>query len=445
MARVEAEFEDLIEILLLIDERMIFMSDVVSIIIFIGCVILFIIDKLPMATTAILGCVLMVMFGVCDFSTAFGQFSSSTVILTIGVMVIGAAISETGLAALIGRGIIKISRGKTSLIIFTYITSSIMSAFLTNSAVLAIFIPIIMGLSKADDSLNSKEIIMPITLGCILGGASTLAGSTQQLVTQGMLEAAGERTFGMFDLSLIGGIIILVGLIYCLTVGKYVGRKLWGGLAEEENAVEVMLVPTEYEKKRVVIISIIFGLAVVSYITEWIPLAATSTIAAVACIITGCITQKRAIESINWNIVGRFGGYLGMAKALEVAGGSELITRFFDRVIGDSLTPFMLLCIVVLLTKLISEFMSPSAALLIVLPLVFSVVEKLGLNTYAYALAATFASSTALMTPLASTTLGMSMSVGYKFNDYFKYYITFDIVTFFLLIFAVPVIYGLTV
>ena len=55
-----------------------------------------------MATSAILGCALMVMFGVCDFQTAFGQMASGTVIMLIGVMVTGAAVSECGLASYIG-------------------------------------------------------------------------------------------------------------------------------------------------------------------------------------------------------------------------------------------------------------------------------------------------------------------------------------------------------
>ena len=96
--------------------------DVISLIIFAACIVLFIIDKLPMGTTAILGCVAMVIFGVCDFKTAFGQMASSTVVLTIGVMMIGAAISETGLASAVGGWIIKISRGsETKLIVGTYI------------------------------------------------------------------------------------------------------------------------------------------------------------------------------------------------------------------------------------------------------------------------------------------------------------------------------------
>lgn len=145
---------------------------VLSLIIFIACIALFIWDKLPMATTAILGCVLMVLFGVCEFKTAFGQFASSTVILTIGVMIIGAAISETGLAATIGAWIVKVSHGsETKLIVGTYLASAFMSAFLTNSAVLAIFIPIIMGLSISNANIKAKNLIMPIAYGCVIGGS----------------------------------------------------------------------------------------------------------------------------------------------------------------------------------------------------------------------------------------------------------------------------------
>ncbi len=131
--------------------------DVISLIIFVLCIGLFVWDRLPMATTAILGCTAMVLFGVCKFSEAFAPFASSTVILTIGVMVIGAAISETGLASAIGSWIVKVSKGsEVKLIIGTYLVSAAMSAFLTNSAVLAIFIPIILGLSNANKNIKAK-------------------------------------------------------------------------------------------------------------------------------------------------------------------------------------------------------------------------------------------------------------------------------------------------
>lgn len=417
--------------------------DIISLIIFAFCIVLFVWDKLPMATTAILGCALMVIFGVCDFKTAFGQFSSSTVILTIGVMVIGAAISESGLAAAIGNWIVRISKGsEAKLIIGTYLVSAAMSAFLTNSAVLAIFIPIIMGLSLASKDIKSKNLIMPIAFGCVIGGASTLVGSTQQMTAQGLLEDAGAQMFHTFDFTPVGGIIVLLGLLYCLFIGRRLGEKIWGNRPEEEYELK----PDEknYSKPKMIIMACIFIATVVLYITEWLPLAITSTSAAVLCIITGCITQKKAVSSVNWNIVGRLAGCLGLAKALEAAGGTKIIADTFAKMVGTNLSPYLLFAILVLLVLVVSEFVSNSTAILIVLPIVLAIASELGLNPYSFALGITLASGICVSNPLASSTLGMSMTVGYKFNDYFKYGFLMDVISYATIIVLVPLFYGLT-
>ena len=419
---------------------------VLSLIIFTFCIILFIWDRLPMATTAILGCVLMVIFKICNFKTAFAQCASSTVILTIGVMMIGAAISETGLAATIGAWIVRVSKGsETKLIIGTYLVSAAMSAFLTNSAVLAIFIPIIMGLSAANDKIKAKDLIMPIAYGCVIGGASTLVGSTQQMTAQGLLEESGARLFKTFDFTLVGGVLVILGLVYCLTAGRFLGDKIWGKRPDDDADYDIHPVAANYKKSKMIIMAVIFLLTVVFYITEWIPLAITSSSAAILCIITGCIPQKKAFTAVNWNIVGRLAGCLGLAKALESAGGTKLIAQAFSIVVGDSLSPFLLFAILVLLVQVVSEFMSNSTAILIVLPIVLSIAPQLHLNPYSFALGITLASGVALSCPLASSTLGMSMSVGYKFNDYFKYSIFYDILAYLVIVAMVPAIYGLTI
>lgn len=418
--------------------------NVISLIIFVVCIILFVVDKLPMATTAILGCAAMVIFGVCDFKTAFGQFASSTVVLTIGVMVIGAAISETGLASVIGNWIVKLAKGREiPLIIGTYLVSAAMSMFLTNSAVLAVFIPIVMGLAMSNENIKSKNLIMPIALGCIIGGASTLVGSTQQMTAQGLLEEAGLRTFKTFDFTLIGGILIIVGLIYCLTIGRVFAKKIWGN-RPEESEYEMPDTKIEFKKWKMIIMAIIFVGTVVFYITEWFPLAITSTAAALLCIICGLITQKKAILSVNWNIIGRLAGCLGIAKALEAAGGTALIAAGFKNIIGNNISPFLLFCILVLLVQVTSEFISNSTAILIVLPILIAIAPEMGLNSYAFALGITLASGVSVSCPLASSTLGISMCVGYKFNDYFKSNFLLDVISYLIIILLVPLIYGLT-
>ena len=422
--------------------------DIISLVVFVICVVLFIWDKLPMATSAILGCVLMVILGVADFKTVFGQFASNTVILTIGVMIIGAAISEVGLAEVIGKWIVKISKGsEVKLMIATYIVAALMSAFLTNSAVLAMFIPIIMGVSRANPKIKAKNLIMPITFACIIGGTSTLVGSTQQMTAQGLLEEAGARTFGIFDFSLVGGMLALLGLLYCLFIGRKRGEKIWGDRedVEENDRFKSKSEGRNYDVKKMIVMACIFLAMVVLYITEWIPLAVTSTAAALLCIITGCISQKKAVSSVNWDVVGRLGACLGIAKALISSGGSALVGEWFQKIVGSNISPYLLFCILVLMVQITGELITDSTAIVMVLPIVISIAPVMGLNTYAYALGITLAVAVGYSTPLGSSTLGMAMSAGYKFRDFFKYSIWFDVMAYLLIIIAVPMIYGLTV
>ena len=420
-------------------------SAVISLLIFGFCVTLFVIDKLPMATTAILGRVLMVVFGVCDFKTAFGQFASSTVILTAGVMVIGASISETGLANTIGEWIIKKTKGSEArLLTGCYLAAGLMSAFLTNSAVLAIFIPVIMGLSDTGGKIKPKNIIMPIVFACVIGGASTLVGSTQQLTAQGLLEDAGLRMFKTFDFSLVGGTLLLLGLLYCLFIGRKRGEKIWGDREDAYSDQIPVDKHTDMGRSKQLVMAAIFVCTVILYITEWLPLAVTSTAAAIMCIVTGCITQKKAVAKINWNVVGRLAGCLGLSKALDASGGAALISEGFLHLVGDNVSPLALFIICVLLTQVASEFLLNSTAIIIILPIIISIAPPLGLNTYAYALGITLASAAALSCPLANSTLAMSMTVGYRFRDYFRYSIFYDIIAFVTIVLMVPAIYGLT-
>ena len=73
-------------------------------------IVLFITEWLPSVVTGALGCLLMVLFHVCELSNAFSGFASSIIYLLFGAMIVGNAMFETGAAALIGRQVIRLSR-----------------------------------------------------------------------------------------------------------------------------------------------------------------------------------------------------------------------------------------------------------------------------------------------------------------------------------------------
>ncbi|MBQ9117437.1 MAG: anion permease, partial [Clostridia bacterium] len=388
-------------------------SAITSLIIFGFCIILFVWDKLPQATSALLGCALMVIFGVCDFGTAFGQLAGSTVIMLIGVLVMGAAITESGIAHRLANAAIRLSSGSERIFIAAlFILAFALSTFLTNVTVLAIFIPVVFAVSSQNSGINPLNAVIPLTLAVNMGGITTLVGSSQQMTAQGLLEEYGFESFKVFDFSPFGLMLGAVILIYILTIGYPLGKRIWGG-REATEYVAVSKVPDGQSKRKTVTVCIIFAVSVFFYIYCRIPFTSieipphvTSTVAALACIISGCITQKKAIESVNWNIVGRLGACLGLAKALSVSGGIALLSDGMLLLLGSDISPFALFAIITLLAQLASLFISNSTAISVALLLVISLAPDMALNIPAYAMGITLTASMGASCPLSGSTWG---------------------------------------
>ena len=119
-------------------------SGIVGLLILLLCIVLFITEWLPSVVTGALGCLLMVLFHVCELSNAFSGFASSIIYLLFGAMIVGNAMFETGAAALIGRQVIRLSRDNERLFLFiSGLTAGCLSMFLANTATIAAFLPIV--------------------------------------------------------------------------------------------------------------------------------------------------------------------------------------------------------------------------------------------------------------------------------------------------------------
>lgn len=433
----------------------------ISLIIFAICVVLFIWNKIPMSVTALMGVTAMILFNVCTFSQGFKNFASSTIVLICAMMVVGRAAFDTGLAQLVGNKVIGLAKGNERLIIIlgTLITGLI-SAFLSNIATLAIMISIMTSVCASNDKVRFKNVIMPISMAAVIGGAATLVGSTTQLTGQGIVETyLGEGNGFDFFTFIIPGFIILVTLvIYVGFIGYPLSKKIWGG-REDYNKCPVMdedaesVTKAEYKKSKVIIMAIIFILTLVlfvlaEYIAEFIPnfnIAIVSILAALACVLTGCITQKNAIKSINWNLAIWFCSSLGIAEGLNVSGGGEILANWFIGLFGKDMSAFTLFVAFVLFVIILTQFLSNSTVLTMALPIAIPLTMELGYNPFPFAVGMTMAAAMAVATPLANTTIGMSMVAEYKFSDYFKYAGPATLISFILILVIVPMLWPLTV
>ena len=417
---------------------------VTALIIFIIFVVVCVWDKLPMATTAIAACALMVICGASNFSTAFGQYAASSMVLLLGIMVVGAGMTESGVAQAIAGIVTRYSRSdERKIIAIAYIISYALSAFMATSSVLAMFMAILFGMSTKDGKINHRNLIMPILVSSIFGGISTLVGSTQQVFANGLIEPLGYQ-FKVFDFLPTGLILGVIGFVYCVFFGYKRGRKIWGD-REDDGSVEMATVenkPVDKRKFYTMIGIMIF--MVVGFVTEFISAAMTATVAGVLCIITGCVSQKKAITSINWNVLGRLGGVLGLSKVLTAAGTIDLMSGWVQSIVGTSMSPWILFAVCVLLAQLLSMVLFNSTAILLVLSFVLTLAEPMGLNPVAFAFGITMGASVVFSSPLAGTSNQMTMAAGYKFKDFIRYGLPIDIAGYLALIIFVPMFFPLT-
>lgn len=401
-------------------------------------------DKLPMATTAVAACTAMVVCKVCDFGTAFGQYASSSMVLLIGIMVIGAGMTESGVARHISGIVTRFSgNDERKIIAIAYIISYCLSAFMATSSVLAMFMTILFGMNTEDGRIHHRNLIMPILVSSIFGGVSTLVGSTQQVFANGLLEPLGY-SFQVFDFTAMGLILGVIGFFYCVFIGYPLGKKIWGG-REDDETTEIAAVPEEaIDKRRFFTMIAIMLFMVVGFITEMFSPAIVAAAAGCLTIITGCVSQKKAIQSINWNVLGRLGGVLGLSKVLTAAGSIDLLSGWVQRLIGHSMSPWAIFAVCTLLALVLSYVLFNSTAILLVLSFALTLAEPMHLNPVAYAMGITMGSSVVFASPLAGTSNQMTMAAGYRFKDFLYYGLPLDLLGYIALIVVLPLLFPLT-
>ncbi len=142
--------------------------------------------------------------------------------LTIGAMfVLSSALEKTGVIDQLGQVFIKLAgQNEIRALIVLMIMAAGLSAFVNNTPVVVIFLPLIIGLARTTD-LKASRLLIPLSFAGILGGTCTLIGSSTNLLIDGMTQQFGMAPFGLFEFSKLGILYAFAGLLYLLLVGRH--------------------------------------------------------------------------------------------------------------------------------------------------------------------------------------------------------------------------------
>lgn len=145
-------------------------------------------------------------------------FANPALVSIVSLLIIGQAIIQSNALNIIPNFILKLSKNSATLAIFmSYITVIVISAFMNNTPLVVIFIPILAELCRSLN-ISPSKVMMPLSFAAILGGMTTLIGSSTNLLISGAVSDLGLRPLGFFEFAIPGSIMAGVGLFYVMTV-----------------------------------------------------------------------------------------------------------------------------------------------------------------------------------------------------------------------------------
>lgn len=422
--------------------------DVIGLVILAICVVLFVTKLLPAPVVGCIGCLMMVLFRVATFEEAFSGFSSSIVLLMASSMIVGIAMFKTGAAQIIGRYIIRWAHGsEIAFLMVGCLMGGVLAMFLANTAVLAAFIPIVDSVCKTSDKMKQRNIILPLAYAVMFGGSATLIGCTPQLTANGLMSKMVGVEMGMWDLTGPGMCLFVLFLLYTLLYGYKRGKRIWGDCQDVDMGVDEekrkSVLSHEYDRKKVAIMFVIVVLMIIFYAFEILPVAETAMCAAILCVIFNCCSVKDAVSELSWETIVFLASCLGLANALTVAESGELIGQMVSSLLGNVSSPIVIFAVLVFLTLFISQFITNSTAIIIVLPIAISMCSIYGMNSMSFCVGITLAASVACCTPLAAAQITMTEVAGYEFSDYVKYGWPLTVISYAAIVTLVPLFYPL--
>lgn len=419
-------------------------SSTIAIIITVLTIISFILEKIPLAMTAMISSLAMGMIlPEMKLSDIYSGFSSSTVMMVAGMMIVGDALFKTGMANKIGLKISTSSLAKNERLFTTVVVicCTVMSSFLSNSGTIAMWMPLIAACAaKSNGVIRSKMVIMAAGIACAVGGAGTLVGSTSQLTANGVLQGyeGFEEGLGLFDQTKLMIPLLIVMIVYFATIGYSLTKKVlkpedpdfdkgnyYAELAEKTTDDETANIPAWKGNMSVAVLLLcIIGFILTGFapFKPYLNVGVIGLLGATILLVTGCMPLKQTLAEMDWNTLVILAAAQGFAKGLDVSGGGKVIAEFILNLFGgENASTAVLMAAGVIVTTILTNFMSNTALAAMMTPIYIEIAFQMGISPIPFVIAiGAIATNLACATPVGTPACTQTLPAGYKYMDYVK-------------------------
>jgi len=186
-----------------------------------GTIYGFVSEKVSPDVVALLAILALLLTGVLRPDEAFSGFSHPATVSVAAVLVLSSAIERTGVLSVVARRVLApLGRSEFLLTAIIMIVIATLSAFINNTAAVAIFIPVVLEICRQTGA-SPGRVLMPMSHAATFGGMCTLIGTSTNLVAHEFARNQGLPGFSMFELGKVGLPMALGGFAYILFVGRW--------------------------------------------------------------------------------------------------------------------------------------------------------------------------------------------------------------------------------
>ncbi len=219
------------------------MSDIVLLcLIVVGAIVLFVTEWVRPDLVALLILGSLMLTRILSPQEAVQGFSNPATI-TVGCMfVLGAALDRSGALSPVSAAIARLGRGRPLfLVLVLMVAVGGASAFINNTAVVAVFLPAVMVVAR-QEKISVSKLLIPLSFASQFGGVCTLLGTSTNIVVSSISAEAGYGAFGMFEMAPVGIVLFGAGIVLMLGVGYWIlpARKEPGEAIDEYDLREFL-------------------------------------------------------------------------------------------------------------------------------------------------------------------------------------------------------------
>lgn len=376
-------------------------------------------DFLPIGITGLLAVALLGATRALTPGAAFAAFGNSAVFFILGVFILAAALIQTGLSRRLALSLLsRFERGPFTLASGLMLSTALLTAWMPAQATTAMLFPITLEIVQAmrlsrQDSGYAKVLFLSLAWGAMVGSNLSFLGSTRAPLALGLLADRFQQTISFPQWALASAPTVLLGLVIGLVVLRTFFPREPVDMTAARRTIQVSVAELGPLGLRQLQVAAVIVATIVGWVAfgDRVDLAVTAMLGAATLFAIGALRWQELDGYVHWGIVLMYGGAIALGVAVERTGaGAFLVSRLFD---GHAPSPYAALAGIIVLTIVLTEVMSNAAAVAVVLPLAFTLVDQVGVGPVAMVLACSTAAGLDFTFPFSSAPSSIVYASGY--------------------------------